>query len=101
MRRQALVAMPAVLYLAAVALGFTSAPASAGPLAGKRSVVVTVRNDATGEKLQYPFTMGDTDRLYVTRIEAEVVHTADGTSTEVVYPAGYRLGNVTVSRLQH
>lgn len=85
-----------VLIVAAMFAPMTSA----GPLTGKRSVVVTVRNDATGEKLQYPFTMIDTDRLYVTRTEAEVIHTADGTSDEVIYPAGYRLGNVTVTRVQ-
>jgi len=90
-----------VLLAAAVLLvGQAASSTAAGPLAGKRVVVVTVRNDATGEKLQYPFTMADTDRLYVTRIEAEVVHTADGTSDEVIYPKPYRLGNVTVSRVQ-
>lgn len=86
--------------LLAVELAVFSGSSSAGPLAGKRSVVVTVRDDSTGAKLRYPFTMVDTDRLYVTRREAEVVHTADGTSDEVVYPAGYRFGNVTVTRLQ-
>lgn len=96
MIRRILPVLGVVLIVAAMFAPMTSA----GPLAGKRSVVVTVRDDSTGAKLRYPFTMGDTDRLYVTRREAEVVHTADGTSDEVVYPAGYRFGNVTVTRLQ-
>lgn len=77
------------------------AGASAGPLAGKRVVVVTTRDDLTGAKHQRTYTLGDDDRLYVTRRETEVVHTATGTSTEDVYPGRFRFGNVTVSRVQH
>jgi hypothetical protein len=88
------------LLIAAVPILVAASSSSAGPLTGKRSVVVTVRNDATAEKQRFTFVMADTDRLYVTRIEAEVVHTADGTSDEVVYPAGFKLGNVTVTRVQ-
>lgn len=89
-----------VLAAAAVLAVAGASSSSAGPLAGKRSVVVTVRNDSTGDKQRITFTMADTDRLYVTRVEAEVVHTADGSSYEVAYPSGYRFGNVTVSRVQ-
>ena len=97
MRRLLLIAAIAGAVIAASA---SSSSAAGGPNAGKRIVVVTTRDDKTGLKQQFTFTMADTDRLYVTRIEAEVVHTADGTSDEVVYPAGYKLGNVTVSRVQ-
>jgi len=83
------------VLLIAAALLAVSATASRATTSGTRTLTVTSRVDATGVKTVDKFTIAATDRIYITRTEAEVIH-ADGTSSEVVF-AG-RFGNATLSK---
>lgn len=91
------------LILIALLVAATAAQAQAaqpGPLAGKRVVVVTERIDVPGRHVSIPhtFVIDTNDRVYVTRHEAEVIHTDTGLSDEVVFEGTF--GNMTVSRVQ-
>jgi len=81
--------------LAFFALFLLITGSSSATTSGTRTLTVTSRVDATGVKTVDRFTVAATDRVYITRTEAEVIH-ADGTSTEVVF-AG-RFGNATLSK---
>jgi len=83
------------VFLIAAALLAVSATASSATTSGTRTLTVTSRVDATGVKTVDKFTVAATDRIYITRTEAEVIH-SDGTSSEVVF-AG-RFGNATLSK---
>lgn len=83
-----------------VLVSSSASAASPGPLAGKRVLVVTERIDVPGrhESIPHTFVLDTNDRVYITRHEAEVVHTDLGTSDEVVFEGTF--GNATVSRVQ-
>lgn len=97
--RKSIITFGIILAILAVDLAAVAASA-AGPNAGKRVVVVTERIDQPGrhESIHHSFVIGDQDRVYVTRHEAEIVHTDTGLSDEVVFEGSF--GNMTVSRLQ-
>jgi len=84
-----------VLLIAAALLAVSATAASSATTSGTRTLTVTSRVDATGVKTVDKFTVAATDRVYITRTEAEVIH-SDGTSSEVVF-AG-RFGNATLSK---
>lgn len=87
-----------ILILATVALLAIGVQTSqGGELTGVRVLTVTSRNDATGEKHVDKFFVDHGDRLYVTRIEAEVIK-PDGSVAGVDFVGGFRFGNMTLSR---
>ncbi len=89
---------PAVILAAALLLvvGVTSSQAAPTSV---RVLTVTSRNDATTEKHVDTLQVAATDRVYVTRLEAAVIH-PDGSETSVDFAAGYRFGNMTLSKVK-
>lgn len=88
----------AVVAVVAV-VGIGASIAQAGPNSGLRILTVTSRNDATAEKHVDKFFVAPGDRVYVTRIEAEVIH-PDGSVAGVDFAAGFKFGNMTLSKVQ-
>jgi hypothetical protein len=86
-----------VLLMAALLALAVSAPSStASPLAGLRVLTVTDR-EADGTKHVNSFFVSDTDRVYITRTEVDVIH-SDGSVAGVDFYG--KFGNMTLSKVK-